>query len=695
MTTKINLKVLHTILLLIAVCFIGIPAQAKYSGGTGDPNDPYQIATVEDLMLLGDNPEDYDQHFILTADIDLDPNLPGRKVFERAVIAPDINNKEDWFQGEYFTGVFDGDGHTISNLTIVGESYLGLFGYLRSRAIISNLGLERVDINGTGWYIGGLVGCNWECVIIESYSTGTMTGNNNTGGLVGFSRGNISTSYSTVTVTGGQCVGGLVGRQGLYSSIAASYSTGTVSGNEDVGGLVGKHGSYSSIATCYSTGAVTGESMVGGLVGHNWGNIITSYSAGTVSGENLVGGFTGFNRNESIITSSYSTSIVIGNNVAGGLVGDNRGNIGMCYSTGMVSGNTHVGGLMGRGNPDRVSRSFWDIQTSGQTISTGGIGLTTAEMQDMNTYLNSGWDLADEALNGTCYYWQISHGHYPQLFYHSGKSPVMPEGSGTAEQPYLIRDANDLGTVWFDPLAHYRLEAYVDLSGITWAMAVVPWFMGTIDGNGYVISNLHIQGSDQLGLLGRLDHEAIIYNLGMEAVDVNGTGHYIGGLVGCNSGGAITTSYSTGTMTGNEDVGGLVGLNEGSIDMSYSTGIVNGKYRVGGLAGHNWGSIITSYSAGTVTGESRVGGLVGYISKGGRTGGGSGRITASFWDIETSGQTTSAGGTGKTTAEMQTANTFIEAGWDFVDETANGMEDIWWILEGQDYPRLWWETAEQ
>jgi len=77
MTTKINLKVLHTILLLIAVCFIGIPAQAKYSGGTGDPNDPYQIATVEDLMLLGDNPEDYDQHFILTADIDLDPNLPG------------------------------------------------------------------------------------------------------------------------------------------------------------------------------------------------------------------------------------------------------------------------------------------------------------------------------------------------------------------------------------------------------------------------------------------------------------------------------------------------------------------------------------------------------------------------------------------------------------------------------------------
>jgi hypothetical protein len=44
------------------------------------------------------------------------------------------------------------------------------------------------------------------------------------------------------------------------------------------------------------------------------------------------------------------------------------------------------------------------------------------------------------------------------------------------------------------------------------------------------------------------------------------------------------------------------------------------------------------------------------------------------------------------TAEMHTASTFLEAAWDFVDETANGIEDIWWILEGQDYPRLWWET---
>jgi hypothetical protein len=66
-----------------------------------------------------------------------------------------------------------------------------------------------------------------------------------------------------------------------------------------------------------------------------------------------------------------------------------------------------------------------------------------------------------------------------------------------------------------------------------------------------------------------------------------------------------------------------------------------------------------------------------------------------FLDIQTSGRTWSCGGTGLSTAEMQTASTFLEAGWDFVGETASGTEDIWWILEGQDYPRLWWENAEQ
>jgi hypothetical protein len=71
---------------------------------------------------------------------------------------------------------------------------------------------------------------------------------------------------------------------------------------------------------------------------------------------------------------------------------------------------------------------------------------------------------------------------------------------------------------------------------------------------------------------------------------------------------------------------------------------------------------------------------------------GNSTITASFWDVETSGQTSSAGGEGKTTAEMKTLSTFTSAGWDFVGETANGTEDIWTICQGVNYPRFTWQN---
>jgi hypothetical protein len=100
------------------------------------------------------------------------------------------------------------------------------------------------------------------------------------------------------------------------------------------------------------------------------------------------------------------------------------------------------------------------------------------------------------------------------------------------------------------------------------------------------------------------------------------------------------------------------------------------------------GTVSNCYSIGAVSGWGDVGGLVGsnqpYFK---------GTVTDCFWDTQTSGQTTSDGGVGLPTAEMQMASTFLDYGWDFVDETENGAEDIWWINEGQDYPRLWWEIG--
>jgi hypothetical protein len=153
--------------------------------------------------------------------------------------------------------------------------------------------------------------------------------------------------------------------------------------------------------------------------------------------------------------------------------------------------------------------------------------------------------------------------------------------------------------------------------------------------------------------------------------------------------GTISNSYASVSVNGKDSVGGLLGENRGStVTQCYSTGavIASGQYAyVGELVGYNsWGGVTQCYSTGAVSGKGFVGGLVGFGLDSG--------VTGCFWDTQTSGQTTSAGGTGKTTAEMQTAKTFLDAGWDFVGETANGTEDIWWILEGQDYPRLWWEA---
>jgi len=171
-----------------------------------------------------------------------------------------------------------------------------------------------------------------------------------------------------------------------------------------------------------------------------------------------------------------------------------------------------------------------------------------------------------------------------------------------------------------------------------------------------------------------------------------------GGLVGFNWDGTITNCYSTGNVSGKDSgwrLGGLVGFNHpGTIANCYSTGNVSGFLEVGGLIGGNRdGTIINCFSTGGVTGTREVGGLVGSNSDG--------TINSSFWDSQASGisnmcgdQTMGTGcddGNGRTTAQMQTGGTFLEAGWDFVNETANGSEDVWSICEGLNYPQLNWQ----
>jgi hypothetical protein len=393
------------IIALLVVCGCCLSAQAKYSGGSGEPNDPYQITSVADWQELMATPTDWASHFVLTADIDLNdvPITP---------VGNDANN---------FTGVFDGNDHKVWNFTwnSTGRHYIGLFSYVGKTGQIKNLGMENVDVNAVnGNYVGGLVVWN-EGTITNCYSTGSVSGGGGVGGLVGFNSGTITNCYSRGSITGGtgyfyvgglvgwnkgtitNCysrgrvtgyghVGGLVG--GNEGTITNCYSTGSVTGIEDVGGLVGL--SNGTITNCYSTGSVTGKYWdVGGLVGYNKeGTIISCYSTGSVSGNWEVGGFVG--SNWGTITNCYSTSSVSGDYLIGGLVGDSDGTITNCYATGSVSGTDYVGGLVGR-NYRPITNSFWDIQTSGQTTSAGGTGKTTAQMKTKSTFTGAGWDFVE------------------------------------------------------------------------------------------------------------------------------------------------------------------------------------------------------------------------------------------------------------------------------------------------------------
>ena len=416
----------HPIIICLLVIVLAYSfAEAKYSGGTGEPSDPYRIATAEDLNDIGNHQEDWDNHFVLVNDVNIAQYTGTQfKIIGRA--NPDYKP---------FTGVFDGNDHKIWNFMwrSTDGNCIGLFRYVEEPAQIKNLGLENVDVNViNGMYVGGLVGYN-SGTITKCYSSGVISGDREVGGLVGENGGGTITScYSSTKILGSVYVGGLLGFNCFYSTICDCYTVGNVSGDDIyigglvggnegtiiscyssgsvsgdaggdcVGGLVGSHYydtmirncystssvtghyavgglageiQYGVITGCYSTGSVSGYWWVGGLVGDNWfGTINDCFSTGAVLGDQDVGGLVGDNFGS--ITDCFSAAAVTGNKGTGGLVGYNEeeGTINNCYSTGRVLGTIHVGGLVGRNPHSIITNCYSTGSVSGITYVGGLVG---------------------------------------------------------------------------------------------------------------------------------------------------------------------------------------------------------------------------------------------------------------------------------------------------------------------------------
>ena len=326
---------------------------AAFAGGTGTAEDPYQIANGAQLAYLSssvNSGETYEQkNFVLTANIDLNglPWTPIANSFSDALLGG-----SDY---RIFAGNFDGNGYTISNVSIGSEAapleadVFGLFGATEGK--ISNLNLDTVSIHGivkiasigaVVGFAGGLVGYSGG-FIENCHVTGLtmdMSAPSNVyaaaywvGGLVGALDGTqlineCSVSGSITEKAGKGSIGGLIGELGKAAKITYSRSNVTVNvkadsrGGADVGGFIGKGNGKTDAETvirnCYATGNVTGGAYTGGFAGGLWGlNIKNCYATGNVSqAAAAMASFVGTDASDSAyygsITNCFTTGSVTG-----------------------------------------------------------------------------------------------------------------------------------------------------------------------------------------------------------------------------------------------------------------------------------------------------------------------------------------------------------------------------------------------
>ena len=340
-------------------------ANGNFGGGDGSELTPFLVEDAYDLWAVRN---DLSAHYKQIADIDLNIYSTG----------------DGWIpigqETVEFTGVYDGDGYEIRNLwcnNLVGNN--GMFGYI-SGAKLKNILLKNTILARAGNYTGGLVG---RCVnlsenaIVNCHVTGIINELNinkqNIGGLVGR-----VDSVGTTTID--NC---------SFEGQVFSSCVGTSAG--EIGGLIGCKNT--NLVRCWSKGSVIAPSasFIGGLVGSNLGGDCGySYSLCDVQGNRYVGGFMGQSGSGGVTLNCWSRGNAQGNNYVGGFVGNQSGTINRCYSTGFVQGDSNVGGFCGKLS-GTIENSVWDIETSGQITSQGGIGKTTEEMKNKQTYLDMGW----------------------------------------------------------------------------------------------------------------------------------------------------------------------------------------------------------------------------------------------------------------------------------------------------------------
>ena len=571
--------------------------------GEGTAANPYKIQNVDDLKKLAEKVnggEAYaNTYFKLTANIDL-------------------NNEPNWTpigtEDTLFQGTFDGGGHQITNLKIGKREYGGLFGNV------------------------------WGATIQNCNVTGEVNGYNYSGGIVGYANDNthiLNCSFQGNVEGAGENRGGIVGSTSIDCEVSGCFVTGKVKGSQRVGGIAGN--GVGKIKNCYALADVTaaGDSA-GGIAGYAYKRTIENcYYSGKVSSNGNAGGIAGIARNSGI-----QNCVSLAERVTG------------VWQVNRIAGKNH--------NATLTNNYAWSGTTiNGNIVSAddaGGVngaaltytnGTLSPQFSEIFGEDNSAWKFTDNGLPILNDVGGTQSAYLPP--YLTGEGFY---GKGTAENPYEIRNVNDLkllaekvngGVTYKDK--YFKLTADIDLKNEpNWTpigtMLVEEGrpFQGTFDGGGHQIANLTISNGGQYGglfgytegavikscnvtgevngynctggIVGYANNNTHILNCSFQG-NVEGDGEERGGIVGHTSSGCeVSGCFVTGTVTGDREVGGIAGSGVGTIKNCYALANVTATgVNAGGIAGKAYGVTIENcYYSGEVSAKDYAGGIAGYVS---------------------------------------------------------------------------------
>ena len=559
------------LLVLIAAALFIIPQKtasaeswidsATEFAGNGSQGTPYRISSAAELAYLAkmvNGGETYDGKFFeLTANIDL-----GGKEWTP------IGTKDNQFLGK-----FNGNGKTISNLTISGGDNLGLFAY--SSGETTSLYLDNIDIT-------------------------TSLNAGNAGGVCAFNSGTIedcgvlSGAIRCSSSNGGQ-LGGI--SKDNSGTISRCFNNAAVKGANSAG-IVYVNRASGIVQNCYNTGTIEGLSSAGGINNNNYGKITTCLNFGVIIAEDVI------YENGDVDIRGFGICVM------------NQPNASLenCYSDSDVCPKELFGGF---------------------SNNTTVYYKTTAELCDSSflSDLNSNWEKGSES-GETDGRYKTAIYTYPSL---NGVGTAATRKGGQTydfsvgaigkkfEDFTYIETAEDFKNIANNLSGNYVLKNDIDFNGeviepigdaesVTGSGLSMP-FSGNFSGDGHKILNVTVKrelGSHS-GLFGA--NKGTIINLSVEA-DVSGTA-YVGGICASNaSGGRIADCSFSGTVNGTKSyVGGICGENKGVIMRCVADGTVSGDSNVGGICGNNSGGDIENcLNSSDVTRKSsngNIGGIVG------------------------------------------------------------------------------------